>query len=190
MLQFRAPKTLRECIRLTEGMTNLEECELLYKLRASARRLRRRGRLLSGPFDGRPRARFARRRAAARLCHRAPCRICGRARGQFGPADRAAFYRAMLRTGCFQCVRLVNLSSEMVAPNWTLPVVLLFIDGDHSEDGVRRDWANWSPRLTAEAVVAFDDSDWPGPAKLIKELCSIGWQQIDECEKIVVLQRK
>jgi hypothetical protein len=109
--------------------------------------------------------------------------------GAFGPADRAAFYQAMLRTGCYQIVRLVNLTSETVASNWAQPIQLLFIDGDHSEAGVRRDWACWSPRLTADAVVAFDDSDWPGPAKLIAELTGAGWQKIAMSGTITVLRK-
>jgi predicted O-methyltransferase YrrM len=110
--------------------------------------------------------------------------------GVFGPPDRAAFYQAMLRTDCYKIVRLVNLTSETVAPNWNEPVGLLFIDGDHSEEGVRRDWNCWSPRLRADATVAFDDSDWPGPANLVAELVAAGWEKVDACDKITVLRRK
>jgi hypothetical protein len=96
----------------------------------------------------------------------------------------------MLRTGCYQTVRLVNLTSEIVAPNWKEPIGLLFIDGDHTESGVRRDWSCWSPHLTADAVVAFDDADLPGPAKLIGELVGSNWDRIRDLETIAVLQRK
>jgi predicted O-methyltransferase YrrM len=109
--------------------------------------------------------------------------------GVFGPEDRAAFYQAMLRTGCYRIVRLVNLTSETVAPNWSEPIGLLFIDGDHSEAGVRRDWNCWSPHLTAGATIAFDDTDWPGPARLVEELVSTGWQRVATCDKITVLRR-
>ena len=95
----------------------------------------------------------------------------------------------MLRTGCYEIVRLVNLTSEIVSPNWSQPIGLLFIDGDHSEEGVRRDWNCWSPQLAADAAIAFDDSDWPGPAKLIGELTASGWKQVDNCGKIIVLRR-
>ena len=36
---------------------------------------------------------------------------------------------------------------------------LLFIDGDHSEDGVRSDFESWAPMLAANGVVAFHS--WP-----------------------------
>jgi hypothetical protein len=96
--------------------------------------------------------------------------------GEFGPADRAAFYRAMLDTGCFEHVRLVNLSSEVVAPGWRAPIALLFLDGDHTYGGVRRDWDCWSGALAPGATVAFDDATDPelGPARLIAELVEAG----------------
>ncbi len=36
---------------------------------------------------------------------------------------------------------------------------LLFIDGDHTENGVIGDWSNWRQHLSNGAVVAFDDLD-------------------------------
>ncbi len=35
--------------------------------------------------------------------------------------------------------------SASVAQRWTLPVDLVFIDGDHSELGVTKDWDMWHP---------------------------------------------
>jgi predicted O-methyltransferase YrrM len=88
-----------------------------------------------------------------------------------GPKDRAAFFRTMLRTGCYRDVRLINLSSEEITPGWTRPVDLLWIDGDHSHAGVRRDLSCWWPHLHSGSVVAFDDSVDPGsgPATVIAE---------------------
>lgn len=92
--------------------------------------------------------------------------------GQFGPQDRGAFYKAMLDTQCFEIVRLINLSSEMVAPQWKTPVSLLWIDGDHSYDAVLRDFTCWEKRLSDQSVVIFHDSISPklGPKRLIQEL--------------------
>ncbi len=96
--------------------------------------------------------------------------------GQFGPEYCAAFYKAMLETSCYQIVRLVNLSSEQVSSNWQRPVGLLWIDGDHSYEGVKRDFDCWRPHLTSNATVAFDDSINPeiGPKRLIDELIDQG----------------
>jgi len=113
--------------------------------------------------------------------------------GKFGSADRGAFYQCMLDTGGYHMVRLVNLSSEIVAPNWNKKVGLLWIDGDHSYAGVKRDFECWSPHLTTSALIAFDDSRNPdlGPRKLIEELVKSGrFVEMDQVHNITVLAQK
>lgn len=112
--------------------------------------------------------------------------------GNFGPKDRKAFYESMLKTGCWKTVRLVNLSSEAVTPNWDKPVGLLFIDGDHTYDGVKRDFDCWVPHLLPGARVAFDDAvqEDGGPFRLIAELVQSGqWRMLEEFGKMAVLER-
>ena len=38
------------------------------------------------------------------------------------------------------------------------PVEFVFIDGDHSYDGLRADWEGWSGRVCAGGVIAMHDS--------------------------------
>jgi predicted O-methyltransferase YrrM len=112
--------------------------------------------------------------------------------GQFGPADRRAFFENLLRVGLVEKVRLVNLSSEVVCQGWTRPVGLLWIDGDHTLEGVRRDFESWEPFLRPGGVVAFHDAlDFDGgPAKLIEELCADGsYEKCAEVHRIVALRR-
>lgn len=112
--------------------------------------------------------------------------------GQFGPADRRAFFENLLRVGVVEKVRLVNLSSEVVCQGWTRPVGLLWIDGDHTLDGVRRDFESWQRFLRPDAVVAFHDATDPdgGPAKLIEQLCADGpYERCAEVHRIVALRR-
>lgn len=95
--------------------------------------------------------------------------------GVFGPKDRTAFYRSMLDNDCSEIVSLINLSSECFCSSWNEPVSLLWIDGDHSYDGVRRDFECWLPHLQSDAVIAFDDATDAnlGPGKLIQELTAL-----------------
>jgi hypothetical protein len=111
--------------------------------------------------------------------------------GTFGPEDRGAFYRAMLRTGCYRTVRLINLSSEQLTSGWKLPIGLLFVDGDHTAEGVRRDWRCWTPHLAPDARVAFDDATNPdlGPFGLLAELVGGGWRELPGAGKVRVIQR-
>jgi len=113
--------------------------------------------------------------------------------GVFGPKDRTAFYRAMLDNDCSEIVSLINLSSECFAERWSEPVALLWIDGDHSYEGVSRDFACWSPHLLPGAAIAFDDATDPrlGPHRLIGELAaSRRFEEIARVGKIVVMRQR
>src|SRR5436309_8789565 len=96
--------------------------------------------------------------------------------GVFGPADRRAFFENLLRAGVVEQVRLVNLSSEVVAPGWQLPVGLLWIDGDHRYEAVQRDFSCWEPHL--RGLVAFHDAIQPtlGSAQFVDELLANGFE--------------
>ena len=51
---------------------------------------------------------------------------------------------------------------------------LLWIDGDHSYQGVKRDFECLLPHLADDALIAFDDATDLGPRKLIDELMLSG----------------
>jgi predicted O-methyltransferase YrrM len=57
-------------------------------------------------------------------------------------------------------VEIVRDKSADVASRWTLPIDMLFIDGDHSYGGVKRDWDLFSPFVTRFGVVVFHDTIW------------------------------
>ena len=107
--------------------------------------------------------------------------------GRFGPADRCAFFENLLSAGVSEKVRLVNLSSEIVAPNWRVPVGLLWIDGDHRYEAVRRDFECWRPHL--RGPVALHDSTGPtlGPTRLVKELLDDGYELLERVKVTTVL---
>jgi hypothetical protein len=96
--------------------------------------------------------------------------------GKFGPADRKAFFENTLRADVVETIRLVNVSSDVITPGWERPVALLWLDGDHTYEGVTRDFRCWRPHLAPHAVVALHDSNDPklGPARLIDEIVASG----------------
>jgi hypothetical protein len=103
-------------------------------------------------------------------------RFTGVLGGSFGPDDRRHFFQNMLLAGATDEVRLVNLSSEVVAPGWRTPIGFLWLDGDHAYEGVRRDFAVWESHLADGAPVAFHDSNAPGVGRLLLELVAAGWR--------------
>jgi len=119
-------------------------------------------------------------------------RFTGVRGGEFGPEDRAAFFRNMLRTGAYLNVRLLNVSSEVVAPGWREPVALLWLDGDHAYEGVRRDFDAWEPHLLPSCAVVLDDADDPelGPHRLVEELIAEGWIKVGQVGRVVHLGRR
>jgi len=50
--------------------------------------------------------------------------------------------------------------SEEVAKTFNKKINLLFIDGDHSYKGVKKDVDSWFPRLKNKAIVIFHDVGW------------------------------
>jgi len=183
---------VEEFLARTEGFTSFEEVMLLYDL---AREVRSGCIVEVGAYRGRSTVALGRGSLDG---HRAPVfsiephqAFTGVLGGRFGPADAGAFHRAMLETGCYHVVRLVSLSSEQVTPGWHQQVALLWIDGDHRYEGVRRDFDSWRPYLIPGATIVFDDASDPaiGPYRLIVELLAAGgYKKVREFGKIVVLR--
>jgi len=187
------PHDLFDAVADVEGWLALEEAAVLFRL---ARRVITGAVVEVGSYRGRSTVALAQGVAAGG--HSVPVfaiephePFTGVLGGQFGPADRTAFFQNMLTTGCCEYVRLVNLSSEIITCGWQLPVALLWIDGDHATEAVQRDWTCWAPHLLPEAYIVLDDALNLnlGPYKLIEELLDRGTHRLlGRCGKIAVLQ--
>jgi hypothetical protein len=185
--------SLRDYFDKTEGMISFEEATLLYNL---ARELAHGCIVELGSYRGRSTVALGRGSLDG---HAVPVyaiepheKFRGVLGGEFGVADRGAFYQAMLDTGCYRIVRLINLSSQYVTPNWDKNVALLWIDGDHTYTAVKRDVQCWLPHLTSDAKVVFDDSTNPelGPKQVVEELlASRHFTEIQRVGKVRALQR-
>lgn len=75
-------------------------------------------------------------------------------------------------------VTLTQGFSAQVGENWTGPKVgLLYVDGDHTYDGVMADWLAWSPHLVGTATIVWDDyldPRHPGVRQAVDELVELG----------------
>jgi predicted O-methyltransferase YrrM len=89
-----------------------------------------------------------------------------------------------------------------VARFWSLPVDLVFIDGDHSEEGVAADWEAWSAFVAEQGVVVFHDArrgqpgghGLPGPTAVVDRTfrftgAAPGWRITDEVDGAVAVVR-
>lgn len=77
-------------------------------------------------------------------------------------------------------ITLLQSTSQQVAADWgpdQPKVGLLFVDGDHTAEGVRRDIESWAPHLAEGAVIALDDyvtNDYYGVRETVDELVNSG----------------
>lgn len=102
---------------------------------------------------------------------------------------------------------LINGFSHDVVGSWTKEIDLLFIDGSHHYEDVRRDFEQWSPFLSANGRILIHDSrkdnvaedpfdekfsrGWMGPTRLAEELkSSAEFELVDTCYSISVFVRK
>ena len=53
---------------------------------------------------------------------------------------------------------LLRQWSHEAAADWHTPIDFLFIDGDHSWEGLERDWRAWTPHIVPGGFVALHDS--------------------------------
>jgi predicted O-methyltransferase YrrM len=82
--------------------------------------------------------------------------------------------------------------SQDVGREWSDAVDVVFIDGDHSPEGVREDWEVWHPHVREGGFVAFHDAREPGlgPTQVVAELFPLeGWKVTHEVDNIVVVTR-
>jgi predicted O-methyltransferase YrrM len=88
------------------------------------------------------------------------------------------------------------------ARGWSQPVDLVFIDGDHSEEGVAADWEAWQAFVVPGGVVVFHDAregspdgrGLPGPTAVVDRLfrgrgAIAGWKIARQADGAVAVQR-
>jgi predicted O-methyltransferase YrrM len=67
-------------------------------------------------------------------------------------------------------VEIIKGNSWKIAKNWKRKIDILFIDGDHSYEGVKRDFSNWEPYLVRGGYILMHDVNFKGVKKFIKEI--------------------
>jgi predicted O-methyltransferase YrrM len=117
-------------------------------------------------------------------------------------ATRRTLARTVRRLGAAApSVRWHVALSQDVAVSWSAPVDVVFIDGDHSEEGCERDWSCWAQFVPVGGRVVFHDAraeepggrGLPGPSAVVArhfrgENSQSGWEIIAEADRTVVVQ--
>jgi predicted O-methyltransferase YrrM len=71
-------------------------------------------------------------------------------------------------------VTVIRSHSQDAARDWDRPIDLIFIDGDHSYEGVKRDWDLFVPHIKPFGIVVFHDTMWDLPPYQIGARDDIG----------------
>jgi predicted O-methyltransferase YrrM len=78
-----------------------------------------------------------------------------------GEGNSLEFLQLRLREyGLEEWCEIIRATSCQAGLEWKRPIDLLFIDGDHTYDGVKGDFETFQPWLTDRSVVVFHDSLW------------------------------
>jgi len=77
----------------------------------------------------------------------------------FGPEDRRILLKNLLDYEVLGQVRPIDLPSEVPSKGWNDPISFLFVDGDHSYRGCKRDFLNWHPHVKPGGMMAFHDAN-------------------------------
>ena len=77
-------------------------------------------------------------------------------------AMKRAAHRAVEGCRNGRVVWIEKFSSDAVK-DWREEIDFLFLDGDHAEPAIQRDWDDWSPFVVPSGIVAFHDARvYPG----------------------------
>jgi len=103
------------------------------------------------------------------------------------------FQENLRSAGLLPQVEPIRAGSAEAAADWTGPIRLLFIDGDHSYEATRQDFELWSPHVSEGGFVAFHDvGAWPGVTKFYQQLReqSQDFQHVFAVNSLRVMQRR
>lgn len=89
-------------------------------------------------------------------------------------------------------IKLIKGDSKAIGKKWNSSVGLVFIDGDHSFEGVKSDIKYWLPKINIGGYAAFHDvvGTVLGLEVLIDDLKTKGWLEVGSADTMVVLQRE
>lgn len=88
--------------------------------------------------------------------------------------------------------------SYNVVKKWTFPFDFIWIDGDHTYSGVRKDFDDWFPLLQTNGFLLLHDvfpniegfQGWPGPRQLFDEIKKMPEMQLLEISNCMVVFKK
>lgn len=113
----------------------------------------------------------------------------GVAGGIFGPADLKKMIASIAEFDLGDVIFPVCMGSHEAGKIWSKPISLLWIDGDHSYEGVSGDFNLFSIHLKPNARLMFHDSEMEGVAKLLGEISEQKFRVVKKVHSISVFEK-
>jgi len=87
-----------------------------------------------------------------------------------GEDTEVALRKNLAAAGLSHQIDVVVATSERAVEGWKQPISLLWIDGDHEYESVKRDFLLWEKHVVEGGMVALHDTlYWEGPARVVSE---------------------
>jgi len=114
----------------------------------------------------------------------------GVAGGVFGPVDLKDKISNIRKFDLGEVIFPVCLSSFDVGKIWSKPIDLLWIDGDHSYEGVSSDFYQFSPYVKNNGKIIFHDNHMEGIKKLLNEINPNHFQKVNEVASMIIYEKQ
>ncbi len=108
-----------------------------------------------------------------------------RASQKIGRTLMDLFTENLRRFGASERVKILRGYSSEFSGDWDKPIDLLFIDGNHAYEPVKRDFLEWSPFIKPGGYLIMHDASFdpqfrfPDPIKVVKEFIIDNSQWVD-----------
>ncbi|MHB9101609.1 MAG: class I SAM-dependent methyltransferase [Sulfuricella sp.] len=112
--------------------------------------------------------------------------------GKFSQEDHRIYLNNLEHFGVAPRVNHLCTDSRTAAKGWTSPIDLLWVDGDHSYEGVASDITLWTPFVRDQGIVIFDDVE-PGSevaAAIRDHLQFSHFRLVEQLDRIAVFRKE
>lgn len=108
----------------------------------------------------------------------------------YGMSDNQAYYANIAHYEVGDVVKTLNMPSDQAWITWTEEIDLLWIDGSHAYEDVKRDWYLWAGHADVVAMHDTANNYYPGVTKLVAEIIAGGeWEVSEVVDATTVFKR-
>ena len=114
--------------------------------------------------------------------------------GSLPPEEKPSTYKEAKETineqGNISKVDIIEGNSWKIAENWNKKIDILFIDGDHRYEAVKKDFTSWEPHLMKGGFIIIHDINFKGVKKALKEILKIEKISVEEKVGTLIVIKK